>query len=1062
MKNSILPLDGIFTPRDFMQSKRPELFSDSIKIEEPFINKEQLAFYLAGITERKDENRFESFCRRLAEKEICPNLLPQTGPIGGGDSKVDSETYPVSEKIKDTWYEGSELERGSKERWAFAFSAKKKWKEKIKSDVQKIINTDRDYKLIYFISNQPIRDKERANTEDELRKKHSIDIRILDREWIIEKTIVNNRWEILEQTLGMELVRKDTKTQLGPIDTRRKTELDELEIKIQSPEIYYSSEYQLIEDCIQAALLSRGLELPQDIVYGRLQRAIKIAKKHSWDVLTFKALYNKAWTLTLWYNDTSENKDIYSDIESIARSLDRIKYYENLNNIIQISIPSSTDAELSFWEKRRDELKNILTSLTVHKDRKTSALRAELLLVLIDLTATKHSEENASKLFSSLLKIIKNSQSHIDFPFEYLLNLLHEIEAFFIQNETFTEMLDEAVNIWGSTLSEAEKGKLHLRRGKQLLDMQHYYKAIIEFTKSNYFLRKYEYKDELIETYTGLYLCYNSIELHWAARSCLIRAVDMLFSFLMEENKHSYLIITLLFHLTWLDAKLGIPINMLTYRELARSIESLVPKNKREKYINDLQLSDGLLAILIFKSDYDDVIKLDHMVDCFERNACPMSWLTLLYLLGKYEVLEKFDTREELDTLFKKIAKQPAYYDLPQKVEWFFDDVLFVETIILGSKIHISTKRTSENILFMHTIAAMIESLFSTSILDKKMMAHRENFNIKIVNDIAMKTSIKIELNENELGETHLLITYRDIASIYQEKESQHTMKTIASLLAHLMVEISYISSEEATKKFWHDDEAIGRTVISIESHSSSVAIFGATPKFLVTDWIKPEDKAYDLSRTKIEVLKIQIPPARDQEENTEPVDLSKLLSDNKAKHNNFRVITPILIKLWDKASWKGLASGVIPTHEGAFPFISLMFANYNAGGKIFAGWLKRVGNYDKNDEISISIITGIDKDEPLSYRIIIHSNLDHYAKKASAKKQFLISTQRIHTMNPTNDTTLNFIKDINKHNGQFGLTYGGIENGELKYGDSHKMIIKTKLHLHTLTDAPAHLKSFI
>jgi site-specific recombinase XerC len=35
-------------------------------------------------TSRSQEVKFERFARRLAEREICPNLLPQTGPTGGG------------------------------------------------------------------------------------------------------------------------------------------------------------------------------------------------------------------------------------------------------------------------------------------------------------------------------------------------------------------------------------------------------------------------------------------------------------------------------------------------------------------------------------------------------------------------------------------------------------------------------------------------------------------------------------------------------------------------------------------------------------------------------------------------------------------------------------------------------------------------------------------------------------------------------------------------------------------------------------------------------------------
>ena len=56
-------------------------------------------YFLESLTSRKQELDFERFARKLAEEEICPNLIPQTGPSGGGDSKVDSETYPVSEEV---------------------------------------------------------------------------------------------------------------------------------------------------------------------------------------------------------------------------------------------------------------------------------------------------------------------------------------------------------------------------------------------------------------------------------------------------------------------------------------------------------------------------------------------------------------------------------------------------------------------------------------------------------------------------------------------------------------------------------------------------------------------------------------------------------------------------------------------------------------------------------------------------------------------------------------------------------------------------------------------------
>ena len=82
----------------------PEQFSDSKTVKKGKIQREMLDFYLDTLTSRNMDKQFEELCRAIAEVEICPNLLPQTGPTGGGDSKVDSETYPVAEDLSEMWY----------------------------------------------------------------------------------------------------------------------------------------------------------------------------------------------------------------------------------------------------------------------------------------------------------------------------------------------------------------------------------------------------------------------------------------------------------------------------------------------------------------------------------------------------------------------------------------------------------------------------------------------------------------------------------------------------------------------------------------------------------------------------------------------------------------------------------------------------------------------------------------------------------------------------------------------------------------------------------------------
>jgi hypothetical protein len=177
--------------KDFFKKMHPEQFSDSYIVKVGKLDKALFDYYLSTITNKSKEIDFESFCRQIAQVELCPNLLPHTGPTGGGDSKVDSETYPVAEVIAETWFTGNP-HRAAAERWAFAFSAKKDWLSKVKSDVEKIAKTIRDnkreYTTIFFITNQYVPDKKRADTEDALRLQYNTDIRILDKSWILDKT----------------------------------------------------------------------------------------------------------------------------------------------------------------------------------------------------------------------------------------------------------------------------------------------------------------------------------------------------------------------------------------------------------------------------------------------------------------------------------------------------------------------------------------------------------------------------------------------------------------------------------------------------------------------------------------------------------------------------------------------------------------------------------------------------------------------------------------------------------------------------------------------------------
>lgn len=158
------------SPYAYYRRLRPEYFSDTIVKYEVPLTQELFDLQLNLLSTKKMQSEFENFVVGITKRVITPNIKPQTGPDGGGDGKVDAETFEVSDDISDKWHSTEETAHG-KEYWAFAISCKKTWRTKIKSDIEKIVATNRGYTKALFFTNQYVKSSTRAEVEEELRCK---------------------------------------------------------------------------------------------------------------------------------------------------------------------------------------------------------------------------------------------------------------------------------------------------------------------------------------------------------------------------------------------------------------------------------------------------------------------------------------------------------------------------------------------------------------------------------------------------------------------------------------------------------------------------------------------------------------------------------------------------------------------------------------------------------------------------------------------------------------------------------------------------------------------------
>ena len=218
----------------------------------------------------------------------------------------------------------------------FAFSAKETWKSKAKGDIEKIIATGRDYTRIYFITNQLPSSRERKEAQDEFFQQYKIDIVILDGAWLLESIYSNDLLDVAIDSLNLsESYKKKTKN-FGKNDSARLKRLNDLEQSIANPNRYFEYDHQIVEDALEAAIVTRMLERPRDEVEGKFDRAIRFCRKGGNDKQLLRIHYQRAWTYIYWYNDYPAFFEEYKICKSLISPESTINEVELLYNLINI------------------------------------------------------------------------------------------------------------------------------------------------------------------------------------------------------------------------------------------------------------------------------------------------------------------------------------------------------------------------------------------------------------------------------------------------------------------------------------------------------------------------------------------------------------------------------------------------------------------------------------------------------------------------------------------------------------------------------------------------------
>lgn len=1020
-----------FRPSEFMRKRRPYLFSDTTIAEEKTVPRATLEHHLVSLTSRKQETEFEDFCWRLAEKEICPNLLPQTGPTGGGDSKADTESYPVADTIAIRWFEGFGREARS-ERWAFAFSAKKQWRPKVRSDIEKIAATNRGYARAFFFSNQFISDKSRAAIEDELSRKHQIDVRIFDVNWILHRVYENGHIDLAIESLGMVGFEGLVNRVAGPEDIRRKAELDETEQRIGNLERYPQECYSMAEDCLRVAVLARELELPRTQIDGLFVRAMRIAGNVGVQRQQLRVAYQYAWTTLWWFDDFAQLDALYSQVEALSIGSEVAADYELITNLWMLLYPHLRKSNDESSDKRADEIRNTLCGhlerIAANTALKNNSLWARKNLLCMELLLAAADDQSSDKVLREFASLLRECDGLAQVPIDSTLTMIRELGAFLGESDAYDELFAVVIEVNRSRRNKGEEGLILLQRGQQKFKAGKKYDAIRFLGQAEQKLPMEEYQEPWVMALGLCGVAYEDVGLLWAARSNILAAINVEATSSTKQGTPSYRTFMLARKLTLIELQLGRMWPALAWWEFAQLVlQNQHPTVEQAQRIKDETISiDHYFSIMLLRTEFSELRLLGFLPDLLYALDLHFACATLLFLLGQIDAMrvEGFLPQEEdeasVGALYADLAQHPAGEDFPQRNDLSIGESIGLRSVILGCEITLASHNSTGSISLSETILGALEAFLATG-LDLGIHAHRPKLGID-VRPSEYVSGVPQHWTDNNEGGLTVHVRHPNNIRNLRLADSTELLPWLQTLITDLMVQITLVSDPDSfVKQLLGTEGGLSRALSFSAVEIAVKNTLGNEPKFALTDWASVDGLAhYEQLRTVPWNHDSLSAPAKPTETTplqiAEPPTSEPIPNFDIVRHNEIRVESLIDIDLWDKAKWKAMAFITQPDQP---PVMGLGFGNNEAARLIFAQWQRRIGSADISEVLRVTIVTGISKSNLNRYKVVIGGNPQFGTGDSPG---LVMSLSRVLAMDPPDRNNLDRFLDSFAARGEYAI----------------------------------------
>lgn len=955
-----------------MRHLRPEYYSDTADRATYALDAKTLEYCLETITERKETEAFELFCRKLCQRTICPNLRPQSGPDGGGDSKADTETFPVAPEI--TIFFIGEPDSG-RERWAFAFSAKKTWAEKVNSDVKGIVETGRPYDRIICVTSRFAKAKNRAQLEQDLSAQYAIPVTIYDRSWIVAQIIEEDRKDIAFNYLGVGQTKGDP-LNLGPTDYSRTRQLADIEKSFDDPDAYIGMERQSVTEGLIAAKLARNLERSRSETDSRFLRAIRLANKHGSLHQRLEAYYEHLWTAYWWFDDVGLVNDSYDAFQQLALPSKHSRDLEFVCNLWQLLVNSVMHELISredaAFDRRTIALSEALAAISSDSARPNNSLEAQTSLAIVKMNRAfmAQDEEALSAVWTEFSSLLDKARGLGEFDLGRLEKMIDVAGDAAGNDPSYNSLIERLAAFIGSRKSEAE-GAIVLLRRAQKLNFDDHFDMIRMLGKAAIGLTKREYNDHLIDALSLLTLAYRSAGLFWAARATSILLAASIVVEGEQEGQLPAEIVPTMKVWAWHALSLKhVPDCLYAIKMLRGALHGLpFTDESKEKISKDILELDLALGHLFLNMDDAELLRFKRLPDLLERLELFTSRTALLFTMGHLDTLRADGSIPEQETdasvlkLFSKLASQPLSERQPNNVITNEDAPQKRATTILGMDVEIEADGSADLVILAELLLGALEVFFATAI-EHRVTPHTERLQIKIVAGNAASQP-KFEIDELSMSAT---VTWPTDLSPTDFKRRADIRYFLMEATGLAFGATCVIEDADALLKKLFDSEAVHHRLEMIMAVTNSYHRVVGGFFLRLNDML---DESYETFAIRLPRPTLEVagePPGRAEKE-PDPFDNEDLPIKN---HRDLSVRSVIDFHAWEQARWRGTAFAHYA--PGSPPALAFAFENESAARAIFQRWRDRFGDQDTHDEIYVGIVRRLSSGAPHHYNVVLSS----------------------------------------------------------------------------------------